>query len=919
MSIKITYANAIYLPDLDYWLDPKQPVEKAFISHAHFDHFADHQCADTSPLTARLITERTQHTTQITPRPWRLPWFLSDTIQATLYPAGHVLGSAMILFNTQSQSLLYTGDFKLRPSLTAPIADPPQADLLIMETTYGLPHYIMPPIEKVMPEIIDFCEASWEDNDTPVLFAYSLGKTQELLAQLSSYLPHPTPIYLHSHAYAITQIYEKNGIAFPPYFEMPQNHKIPKNALVIAPLQTNSTPWLRKIPNPRTAIVTGWALDPNAIYRYRTDRAFPISDHADFNELLDLVRKVKPRRVYTVHGFALEFAQTLRQQGIEAWALGEENQLDFFERDKRKHRFNFKLPKAPKIHLQTPPSIDTFLSFAHTAQQVAELSSKKAKVRTLAAYLANIPTEILPLVTVYFSGRVYPATAPKKLNFSWALMKRAVLEVAASTERDFKEIYKVAGDSATTTEVLLQGKTKPEPWLILNVARWFDHISTTSGLLQKVQIAANAISNITPIEAKYLSKLITGDMRLGLKDGLLEEAIAQAFVQPLRLVRQAYLLCGDIGRVALAAKNNTLAEISLQVFNPIPFMLATPMPTTATIIHHMGRELWVEYKFDGIRCQIHKQGTRTELYSRELNPITDTFHEIAIEASSAEFDFIADGEIIAWSNGSPLPFTQLQRRLGRRDLDLFLGNETPVILILYDCLYWQGQSLLQHELAERKRYLRQLFHKPWRTIALCEEQIVHGEEALEALFKKAREEGHEGLMIKNPRSIYTVGQRGQCWIKYKQPFKTIDVVVVAVEYGHGKRRGMLSDYTFAVRDDLGRLQPIGKAYSGLTNQEIQELTEHFLATAVEKQGNKIIVKPTIVLEIAFNGIAPSKRHPAGLALRFPRIVTIRRDKTIDQIDTLHFCQQLCKSSVKSLSPQRIGIESAMDKPALPRG
>ncbi len=894
MPIKITYPKSIYLPDLDYWLDPRHPVEKAFISHAHFDHLSDYKTADTSPLTAALIKERTQLTTPITARPWREPWSITESLQATIYPAGHVLGSAMIHLQTENQTLLYTGDFKLRASLTAERADPPQADILIMETTYGLPHYIMPPVEKIISQIVDFCQASIEDGEIPILFAYSLGKTQELLAQLK---PHLTiPIYLHPKAYAITQIYEKNGIDLPPYFEMPQNFKINKNAIVIAPPQMLGTAWIRKIPKRRTAMITGWALDPAAIYRYRVDQMFPISDHADYNELLELVRKVKPRRVFTLHGFAIEFAEMLRQQGVEAWALGQENQLDFFERNKRKYRFNFKVPQTPKQQRKNKPPIDSFLAFALTAEDIADLSSKKAKVRRLAAYLSAIPLEALPIATLYFSGRIYPASVPKTLHFSWALMKRAIHQVSGSTDQDFKEIYRVTGDSATTTQVLLEGKTKAEPWLITNVARWFDHISTTSGTLQKIQIAANAISSITPIEAKYLSKLITGDMRLGLKEGLVEEAIAQAFVQPLRLVREAYLLCGDIGRVAIAAQNNTLSEISLQVFNPIPFMLATPMPTPATIIEHMGHELWAEYKFDGIRCQIHKQGTRTELYSRELKPITDTFHEIAIEASTAEFDFIADGEIVAWSNGRPMPFSQLQRRLGRQNLDLFLGNETPVILILYDCFYWQDRSLLHHELTERKQHLRQLFQKPWRTLAICEEQIIHGEEALEALFKRAREEGHEGLMIKNPRSIYTVGQRGQSWIKFKQPFKTIDAVVVAAEYGHGKRRGMLSDYTFAVRDDYGQLQPIGKAYSGLTNQEIEHLTEHFLATALEKQGNKIIVKPTVVLEIAFNGIAPSKRHPAGLALRFPRIVTIRRDKKIEEIDTLSFCRELCQSA-----------------------
>jgi DNA ligase-1 len=896
MSIRIAYSNGIYLPEADYWLDPKRPVDRAFISHAHFDHFAPHKIADTSAYTCRLIEERANLETQWNKHPWREPWTVAEGLQGTLYPAGHVLGSAMIHLQSENESLLYTGDFKLRPSLTAEKAEPPQADILIMETTYGQPHYLMPPVEKTIAQIVNFCKAAFEDRVIPVLLAYSLGKTQELIAQLRDHIS--APIYLHPQAYKVTSLYEENGVTFPPYQEIPQNQKLPGEAILIVPPQILGTAWMRRLPPRRAAIITGWALDPGAIYRYRCDQAFPLSDHADYNELIDLVRCVKPRRVFTVHGYAIEFAEILRQQGVEAWALGQENQLDFFERDKRKHRFNLKLPKAPKPARQAKPAIDTFLAFAHVAEDIADLSSKKAKVCALARYFSAVPSEILPLSSLYFSGRIYPAAASRPLNFSWAMMKRAVLEVAEGTEQDFKQIYRIVGDSASTIESMLEGKTKPEPWPLIHVARWFDHISTTSGALQKIQIATHALRAITPLEAKYLSKLITGDMRLGLKEGLVEEAIAQAFAQPLRLVSEAYLLCGDMGRVALAAKNNTLPEVALQIFNPVPFMLATPMPTAATLIEAMGRELWVEYKFDGIRCQIHKKDTRVELYSRELRMITDAFHEIAIEASGAEVDFIADGEIIAWKEGRPLPFSQLQRRLGRQDLDLFVGNDTPVILVLYDCLYWQDSALLHRPLAERKSYLRKLFEKPWRSLALCEEQIIHGEEALENLFKKARDDGHEGLMIKNPRSIYTVGQRGQHWIKYKQPFTTIDAVVTAVEYGHGKRRGMLSDFTFAVRDDFGQLQTIGKAYTGLTNQEIERLTEHFLATTVEKQGEKLIVKPTVIIEVAFNGIRRSARHPSGLALRFPRIVTIRRDKKLEEIDTLSFCRQLTDSFEK---------------------
>ena len=325
MSWLIEYRNGIHLPQIGWWLDPQRPVDRAFVSHAHFDHMAAHKEALCTPQTGRLMRARLPRKKRIQHElPYGQTEALTPDCSITLLPAGHICGSAQcLLHHVEHGSLLYTGDFKLRTSLTAaPCATPP-ADLLIMETTFGLSHYAMPPTEKIMAGIIAFCRETLASGSTPVLMAYSLGKTQELLAQLA---PADTPVMLHPQAYALTLIHEEFGLRFPAYREF-DPEELPGHIVIAPPLSRNAA-FLKKIPAFRTAFISGWALDRSTLYRQRCDAAFPLSDHADFPDLLDFVGLVRPRRILTLHGFAAEFASTLRERGHDALALGRPNQLN---------------------------------------------------------------------------------------------------------------------------------------------------------------------------------------------------------------------------------------------------------------------------------------------------------------------------------------------------------------------------------------------------------------------------------------------------------------------------------------------------------------------------------------------------------------------------------------------------------------
>jgi DNA ligase-1 len=321
-------------------------------------------------------------------------------------------------------------------------------------------------------------------------------------------------------------------------------------------------------------------------------------------------------------------------------------------------------------------------------------------------------------------------------------------------------------------------------------------------------------------------------------------------------------------------------------------MLAIPEPDAASIVARLGSNaLWVEPKFDGIRAQIHTDGTSARIFSRDLKCLTATFPEIAQAASRLGREAVLDAEILAWQDGRPLPFFELQKRLGRTEPDLFLGGEIPVIAVIFDILRLDGTTLLREPLRRRREHLASLdFTEPLRRAELFE---ALGATELDDLFNATRKRGHEGLMVKDPESPYTPGRRGGSWVKLKKRLATLDVVVTAVEYGHGKRRGVLSDYTFALRDEsTNQLATLGKAYTGLTDAEIAELTDEFLSLMISKKGNRLEVEPHVVLEIAFDAIRESPRHNSGLALRFPRIVRLRRDKTPEDIDTLTTARRL---------------------------
>jgi DNA ligase 1 len=895
--MQVRYQLGVYLPELDLWLDPWEAKPLAFISHAHSDHIAPHAQMIVSPGTARLLQARMPEKRKEHVLPFGVKQPLRD-VDLLLLPAGHIFGSAQLYIEGAGGSLLYTGDFKLRPGKSAEPAQWKPADTLIMETTFGRPRYRFPPTEQVVAQIVSFCREALEDGVVPVLFGYSLGKAQEILCALEGAGLVPM---LHGSVYQITRIYEQLGRSFCKYVRYKSNELAGK--VLICPPSASHSRMIDNIPRKRTAMISGWAVDPSAIYRYQVDAAFPLSDHADYHDLIRYVDLVQPKRVFTLHGFAGEFARDLRARGIDAWALSEENQMEMSLSAPPSARI---LPAYATEGLRRDaedggqdaraPKSD-FGQFARIGEAIAVTPAKLEKVRLLAEYLRTLGPEQLSIVTTYFTGRVFAQNDLRTLQVGWSVIFRALQAATKISDSDFHHIAAKHGDAGKAAFEILEGRTHPEPFTISNSRELFENLHRARGPMAKAELLEKGFSTLSAKQGEYVVKILTGDLRIGLREGLVEEAIAKAFDVPLDEVKAANMLLGDIGVTALLASRKELHAAELSIFRPIKCMLATPEPTAQAIwtrFEH-AKVAYAEDKFDGIRAQLHCSAERIEIFSRDLKRITQQFPELADAARQFDVDLILDGEIVAFEHRRKLTFFDLQKRLGRRSdgADLFdaASADVPVAFIAFDLLWLNGRSLLKTPLRQRRELLRGV-RLPGR-FQTAEMFPAHSGSELEEVFQQARRRANEGLVVKDPESFYTPGRRGLFWFKLKKELATLDVVVVAAELGHGKRNHVLSDYTFAVRDDAtGELLPIGKAYSGLTDAEIAELTEHFKQHTIVDHGRCREVKPDIVLEVAFNSIQPSTRHASGLALRFPRIKAIRRDKTADAIDTLSYAREL---------------------------
>jgi len=592
--------------------------------------------------------------------------------------------------------------------------------------------------------------------------------------------------------------------------------------------------------------------------------------------------------------------------------------------------------------------------FAELNQRLAETGSKLEKRALMAEYLRALPVPEAGLAALYLAGVPFPETDGRALNVGGALLSRVLAQLSGAGQPEMHAAYLRHGDLGGAAQDLLQGRKVAATLHLADLAAAFEAIANAGKPGAKQHITLGLLERATPLEAKYLIKIILGDMRTGIKVSLVEEAVAAAYSAPIGDVRRARMLNGNLPEVLELAATSSLAEARMKLFHPIGFMLASPVETVEEALERFSsevaeetksssaearpdepliKEAQLEDKYDGVRAQIHcgspDNPGRVALFSRSREDMTASFPEIVEAFAGVQEPLVLDGEILAWRHdpireeGRALPFSSLQARLGRKRVTAEMRESVPVVFMAFDVLYAASEMTMERPLKHRREVLEGLVereqartrvgssltstakqaellfetaveNKGFARLVLAPATQLESVAQLEQAYVDARARGNEGVMLKARHSTYQPGRRGLAWLKLKRELATLDVVVTAAEYGHGRRAGWLSDYTFAVRDGEA-LRNVGKAYSGVTDAEIAQLTQFFLEHTVQDYGSVRAVEPLVVLEVAFNNVMRSDRHDSGFALRFPRILRIRDDKPVSEIDTLERVAEIYQS------------------------
>ena len=656
----------------------------------------------------------------------------------------------------------------------------------------------------------------------------------------------------------------------------------------------------------------------------------------------------------------------------------------------------------------------TFLELATLAEEMFHTGSRLKKRARIAETILSVRAQGAGdegLFCLYLAGLAFSESDPRKLNAGGALLTKAVLAVADATHQQLDIAYRRHGDMGAAAHDLFVERAKTGDGSSLHeVETAFAAMAGAKTTAARAAVVDDLLRKASPIEGKYLIKLMLNDMRIGVKQALIEEAVAVAAGADVAAVRHAVMLEADLGHATLRAFAGTLAEAKMTLFHPLGFMLASPVETPEEAIDRftakppkpavekkpkrkkakaaeidevmvealandsqaamltpisdeqtleteadeMGRaalaatslQAFLEDKYDGMRAQMHfgapDNPDRVAIYSRNREDITESFPELVEAFAGAPEALILDGEILGWdyTTGQALPFAVLGQRIGRKRVDNDIRQRIPIVFMAFDIMFADGELQLPKPLHDRrsrleaavealtdvtksplklseaaehrKRAQASMFapeiapdsnEDPVPRLMISPAKLVQSAAEIDRAYADARARANEGVMLKAAGSTYMPGRRGLAWVKLKRELATLDVVITGAEYGSGRKSQFLSDYTFAVRDEHGELKNVGKAYSGVTDAEITELTEFLKAHTLEDQGHFRTVEPLVILEVAFNNIMRSDRHASGFALRFPRILRIRTDKPLSEIDTVARVEEVYQSQVDKPAEQ----------------
>ncbi len=526
-----------------------------------------------------------------------------------------------------------------------------------------------------------------------------------------------------------------------------------------------------------------------------------------------------------------------------------------------------------------------FRIVAELCERLEATSKRTLMVNAVADFLNHLNADEVEPAVCMLLGRAFPKWDQRTLEVSWRTLSRVIRRTTSVEWSDFSEAVSKTGDIGTATKIVLErGKIRKQailferPLTISEVRRNLEAIAEATGYGsrdRKERLLETLFGRATPLEAKYIVKIMIGEMRTGFHEGLMELAVSKAFEVSHGTVRKASMLTGDVGEVASIAKvkgGEGLSRLQFKLFRPIKPMLAQTADSVNRAIAEHGGETAFEHKLDGARIQIHKSGDDARIYSRRLTDVTESFPEIVwlVREEIGARETIVEGEIIALGeDGSPLPFQHLMRRFRRVHNIEEMLKLIPVKLYLFDLIYLEGRSLTADSYIKRRKTLKEIIGN----ISITEQMVTNSAKEAEDFLNEAIDEGHEGLMAKKLDSPYTPGIRGKRWFKIKRTLEPLDLVVVAAEWGYGRRHNWLSDYYLAARDpETGELLVVGKTFKGLTDEEIIQMTERLKELSIREEHGKIVVEPKIVVEVAYNEIQKSPKYKSEMALRFARMV-----------------------------------------------
>jgi len=551
-----------------------------------------------------------------------------------------------------------------------------------------------------------------------------------------------------------------------------------------------------------------------------------------------------------------------------------------------------------------------FRALAELCEKLEKITERIPKVTLVANFILSLKEEEIAPAVRMIIGKIFPDWSQDTLDVSWSTVLKIVKNLTKASREEIVDAFSKTGDPGDMTKLLMEKKKTLKQLTLLDttmseltILDVFETLKTIAKIKgegsrdKKESLLETLLSRATPLEAKYIVKIILGEMRHGVNEGLMEEAIAKIARVPIEVVERANMMLGDIGELAYIAVTQGyegLKNVKMKLFHPIKPMLAAQAENVAEALKEHGGISAFEYKLDGARVQIHKSDNKVRIFSRRLTDVTNSLPDIVelVKKELNAHEAIVEGEVIAiGKDGKPLPFQYLMKRFRRvKDVGKMI-KEIPVELYLFDCLYLNGELLIDLPYVKRWKKLEEIKGR----VNLVPRIITRDPKEAETFFKKAREEGHEGLVAKKLDSNYTPGVRGKKWLKIKEILDTLDLVIVAADWGYGRRKNWLSDYYLAARDEeTGEFLIVGKTFKGLTDEEFAEMTKRLLNIKIGERRRTVFVKPEIVVEVAFDEIQKSPKYKSRFALRFARITRIRYDKSPEEADTIQKIEELYK-------------------------